>query len=229
MTGFAPGLPSQVETDPGLRLYARRVYGRVAAGLGVSGLVAAAIAYSPPLQRLLLAMMPGWTLPTGFGLALFAAPVILLLAASAASDMLSVRDANRLYWALSVLVGGAVAMVGFACVYDALFLAFFATAGSFAGFSVMGERFGRRPSGPGAFLTIGLVGMAIVAGLCLSLRTGPLGLLVNMAAVAVFTGLIAFGGQRLEACYRKAVRVNDAALGLFLSTIQLFQPQVVRP
>ena len=52
MTGFAPGLPSQVETDPGLRLYARRVYGRVAAGLGVSGLVAAAIAYSPPLQRL---------------------------------------------------------------------------------------------------------------------------------------------------------------------------------
>ena len=223
MTQVAGDGPSLGETCPGFQSYSIRVLLRVAAGLAVSGLVAAAIAYLPPLQRSLLSITPGWTLPTGFGLVLLAATVIVLLAASAAGDMLSVRNGNRLYWLLSILVGGAVGMVGFALVYDTLFPAFLATACALAGLGVLGRQFHRRLGGMEHFVMVGLAGSAAGALLSLGLGKGLLELLVNLAGVTVFTGLIAFGARRLPACYRRQASVNDGALALFLSAIKLFQ------
>jgi FtsH-binding integral membrane protein len=180
--------------------------------LAVSAAAAATVGFLPPLQRLLLAITLDWTLPTGFGLALVATPIILVLAISAAGATLTVKEANLLYWIVAAVVGGAAGMVAFALAYDSLFPAFAAATAVVAVIGRVGPRIRNGLEDTPARLVAGLGGAALAAALSRLVSGSMFGLLLNVAGMLALLALIA------ARCRRTSAALTSPRTGAALET-----------
>jgi uncharacterized protein len=205
--------------DAGLRSYMLRIYNQMAAGVGLTALVAwLTYQFTGPalLENPLM-----WVF--------ILAPLVLVFFISARINTLSVTTARWLFFAYAALVGVSLSTLFHIYTNSSITRVFFITAATFGALSLFGYTTKRDLSGLGTFLFMGLIGIIIASLVNLFLRSTGLDWLISVAGVGVFAGLTAYDTQRIKAMYdstddetsagRKSV---IAALSLYLNFINLF-------
>jgi uncharacterized protein len=208
-----------VALDAGLRNYMLRIYNYMAAGVGLTALVAwvtyrltgPALLQSPLMWIFILA------------------PLALVFFLSARINTLSATTARALFFVYAALVGVSLSILFHIYTNSSITRVFFITAATFGALSIFGYTTRRDLSGFGTFLFMGLIGIIIASLINLFLRSTELDWLISIIGVGVFAGLTAYDTQRIKAMYdgaddevaagRKAIM---AALSLYLNFINLF-------
>jgi uncharacterized protein len=206
--------------DFGLRQYMLRVYNFMAAGLGVTGLVAY-LAVTTGFYQQIAGTPLIWVI--------MLAPLGMVLLLSFRVERMSVGAAQATFWAYAALMG--LSLAGIFLLYTGASVArvFFISAATFASMSLYGYATRRDLSQFGSFLFMGLIGI-VLAGLAnLFIGSSALQFAISVIGVLVFTGLTAWDTQRIKEIYLASdpgdVLTKKAlmgALALYLDFINLF-------
>jgi FtsH-binding integral membrane protein len=212
--------PIGARIDAGLRLWMQRVYGYMAGGLALTGIVAyaaaafgfyQAIAATPLIWIVMLA-------PLGFVLAL-----------SFGIQRMSAATATVLFWLYAAVMG--LSLGGIFLVFTGASIArvFFITAATYAAMSIYGYTTRSDLSGFGSFLLMGLIGIVIASIVNILVGSSTLQFAISVIGVLVFVGLTAYDTQRIKEMYLESDTVEIAdkkavlgALALYLDFINLF-------
>ncbi|WP_243361914.1 Bax inhibitor-1/YccA family protein [Fundidesulfovibrio terrae] len=206
-----------------LSAFMRGVYGWMAAGLGLTSVVAVAVASSPAMLRLVFN-------PVAL-IVLVIAELGLVMMLSARINRMAAGTATGMFLAYSALNGLTLSGVFIAYTASTIASAFAVSAGMFLAMSVYGLVTKRDLTSWGSFLFMGLIGMVLASLVNIFVRSSALGMLLNYVGVLVFVGLTAYDTQRLKDMGSYAP-MNDAtairrgsilgALTLYLDFINLF-------
>jgi FtsH-binding integral membrane protein len=205
--------------DEGRRNYLLRIYNYMAAGVGLTALVAW-LTYQFTSPELLKSPLM-WVFVL--------APLVLVFVISARINTLPVATARWLFFAYAALVGVSLSTLFHIYTNSSITRVFFITAAMFGALSLYGQTTRRDLSGMGTFLFMGLIGIIIATLVNFFLRSSGLDWLISVIGVGVFAGLTAYDNQRIKAMYdsaddevtrgRKSV---IGALSLYLNFINLF-------
>jgi FtsH-binding integral membrane protein len=218
---FVPGTLADGTTaiDAGLRAHMLRVYNYMAAGVGLTGLVAM-LTYQFTGPELLQSPLM-WVL--------MLAPLALVFYISSRINTLSVEAARRLFFIYAASVGLSLSTIFHIYTGASITRVFFISAASFGALSIWGYTTRRDLSGFGTFLFMGFIGIVIASLVNIFLRSSGLDWMISIIGVGVFAGLTAYDTQRIKGMYdvdddttaagRKAVM---GALSLYLNFINLF-------
>ncbi|HEY1096377.1 MAG TPA: Bax inhibitor-1/YccA family protein [Alphaproteobacteria bacterium] len=210
--------------DEGLRAHMIRIYNTVAAGLGVSGAVAYAVATIPALAAFF--MQPAVAIGLGIGILLF------LWFGLNPSKMMqqSVASLQVKYYLFTAAMGASLAYVFLAYTTESLARVFFITAGMFLGMSLYGYTTKRDLTSFGSFFMMGLIGLIIASLVNIFLQSTGMAFVISCIGVLLFTGLIAFDTQNAKRMYASAAgeETNHKlaifnAISLYLNFINLMQ------
>ncbi|MBO4224161.1 Bax inhibitor-1/YccA family protein [Bradyrhizobium neotropicale] len=208
-----------IAVDVGLRNYMLRIYNYMAAGVGLTAVVAwltyqftgPALLQSPLMWIFILA------------------PLALVFIISSRIHTLSATTARWLFFVYAALVGVSLSTLLHIYTSSSITRVFFIAAATFGALSILGYTTRRDLSGLGTFLFMGLIGVIIASVVNLFLRSTGLDWLISIVGVGIFAGLTAYDTQRIKAMYdsgddetsagRKSVL---AALSLYLNFINLF-------
>jgi FtsH-binding integral membrane protein len=216
--GYRSG--TSVGVDVGLRQYMLRVYNFMAAGLGLTGLVAYAAVASGFYQQIA---------GTPLVWLVMLAPLGVVLLLSFRIDRMSASAAQAVYWGYAALMG--LSLAGIFLLYTGVSVArvFFIAAATFAATSLYGYTTRRDLSQFGSFLLMGLIGVVLASLVNIFLASSALQFAISVIGVLVFTGLTAWDTQRIKEVYlendRGDVLTKKAlmgALALYLDFINLF-------
>jgi FtsH-binding integral membrane protein len=210
---------TDVIIDAGLRAYMLNVYNHMAAGVGLTAVVAwltyqltgPALLQSPLMWVFILA------------------PLVLVFFISARINTLSVSAARSLFFVYAALVGVSLSILFHIYTNSSITRVFFITAATFGALSLYGYTTRRDLSGFGTFLFMGLIGIIIASLVNLFMRSTQLDWLISIVGVGVFAGLTAYDTQRIKAAYDRNDDATSAgrkavigALSLYLDFINLF-------
>ena len=212
--------PIGARIDAGLRLYMQRVYGYMAGGLALTGIVAYAAAAS------------------GFYQAISATPLIwivmlaslgFVLALSFGIQRMSAATATVLFWLYAAVMGLSLGGVFLVFTGASIARVFFITAATYAAMSLYGYTTRSDLSGFGPFLLMGLIGIVIASIVNILVGSSTLQFAISVIGVLVFVGLTAYDTQRIKEMYLESDTVEIAdkkavlgALALYLDFINLF-------
>jgi FtsH-binding integral membrane protein len=212
--------PVAAEIDAGLRAHMQRVYGYMAGGLALTGLVAYAAAVSGFYQAIA---------GTALIWIVMLAPLGFVLALSFGIQRMSAGTAMLLFWIYAAVMG--LSLGGIFLVYTGTSIArvFFITAATFGAMSLYGYTTNADLSRMGSFLLMGLIGLVIASLVNIFIGSSALQFAISIIGVIVFVGLSAYDTQRIKEMYlesdsgeivgKKAVL---GALALYLDFINLF-------
>jgi FtsH-binding integral membrane protein len=205
--------------DAGLGAHMLLIYNHMAAGVGLTAVVAWLTYQFTGPELLKNPLM--WVF--------IFAPVILVFFISARINTLSVNAARWLFFAYAALVGVSLSTLFHIYTNSSITRVFFIAAATFGALSVLGYTTRRDLSGLRTFLFMGLVGVIIASLVNLFLRSTELDWLISIVGVGVFAGLTAHDTQRIKAMYSNNDDVTSAgrkavigALSLYLNFINLF-------
>jgi FtsH-binding integral membrane protein len=210
-----------VQTADRVSAFLWKVYGWMAVGLGLTALVAFAVAGSPDLLRVLV----------GNRLVFFAlviAELGLVFYLSARADRLAPGTAAGLFAIYSALNGVTLSAVLLAYTGESVTMTFVVTAGMFGALALFGSTTKRSLAGAGQFFMMGLVGLILASLIGMFWHNDALQFLISIVGVIVFTGLTAWDAQRLKqmALALPQGQVGSyavvGALSLYLDFINLF-------
>ena len=214
-----PRIGSAIAIDEGLRAHMLRVYNYMAAGVGLTGVVAM-LTYQFTGPELLQSPLM-WVF--------MLAPLGLVFYISARINTLSAQAARRLFFIYAATVGLSLSTIFHVYTESSITRVFFISAATFGALSLWGYTTRRDLSGFGTFLFMGLIGIIIASLVNIFLRSSGLDWLISVVGVGVFAGLTAYDTQRIKGMYdgnddattagRKAVM---GALSLYLNFINLF-------
>jgi len=219
---FAGSRPIDRGFDAGLRRYMAGIYGNMAAGLGLTGLVALLVASTPALYQPIFGTPLKWV-------AIFA-PLAFVLVLSFGVHRMSTAAVRTAFFAFAAVMGVSMASIFLVFTGESIALAFFMAAALFLALSLWGYTTHVDLSRWSTFLLVGLVGVVIASIVNLFLQSSMLQLVFSIAGILVFTGLTAWDTQRLKSEYL-AYGGGEAtgklaamgALSLYLNVINLFQ------
>ena len=212
---------NSVQTAERVSAFLWKVYGWMAVGLGLTAVVAFAVAGSPDLLRVLV----------GNRLVFFAlviAELGLVFFMSARADRLSPGTASGLFALYSALNGVTLSVILLAYTGESVTMTFVVTAGMFGALALFGSTTKRSLAGAGQFFMMGLVGLILASIVGMFWHNDALQFLISVVGVIVFTGLTAWDAQRLK---QMAVALPEGqvgayavvgALSLYLDFINLF-------
>ncbi|MET4801342.1 Bax inhibitor-1/YccA family protein [Bradyrhizobium sp. LB11.1] len=210
---------SSLAIDAGLRSYMLRIYNYMAAGVGLTAVVAW-LAYQ---------LMSPALLQSPLMLVFILAPLGLVFFIGARINTLSAGTARLLFFVYAALVGVSLSTLLHIYTSASITRVFFIAAAMFGALSIFGYSTRRDLSGLGSFLFMGLIGVIVASLVNIFLRSTGLDWLISIVGVGVFAGLTAYDTQRIKAMYdgkddettagRKSV---IAALSLYLNFINLF-------
>jgi FtsH-binding integral membrane protein len=216
---FGAGLRAIV-VDVGLRRYMLQVYNFMAAGLGVTGLVAYCAVATGFYQQ--IAGTPLIWL-------VMLAPLGAVLFLSFRIESLSIGAAQATFWTYAALMGLSLAGIFLLFTGTSIARVFFITAGTFAAMSLYGYTTQRDLSQFGSFLFMGLIGIVLASFVNIFIGSSALQFAISVIGVIVFTGLTAWDTQRIKEVYLESdpgdVLTKKAlmgALSLYLDFINLF-------
>jgi len=210
-----------VQTADRVSAFLWKVYGWMAVGLGITAVVAFAVAGSPDLMRVLI----------GNRLVFFAlviAQLGLVFFLSARADHLAPGTAAGLFALYSGLTGVTLSVILLAYTGESITMTFVVTAGMFGALALFGSTTKRSLAGAGQFFMMGLIGLILASILGMFWHNDALQFLISVVGVIVFTGLTAWDAQRLKqmALTLPAGQVDAhavvGALSLYLNFINLF-------
>ena len=212
---------NSVQTADRVSAFLWKVYGWMAIGLGLTAMVAFAVAGSPDLLRVLV----------GNRLVFFAlviAELGLVFYLSARADRLAPGTAAGLFALYSALNGVTLSAVLLAYTGESVTMTFVVTAGMFGALALFGSTTKRSLAGAGQFFMMGLVGLILASLIGMFWHNDALQFLISIVGVIVFTGLTAWDAQRLKqmALALPQGQVGSyavvGALSLYLDFINLF-------
>ena len=215
--GYGTGLAG---IDAGLRQYMLRVYNFMAAGLGLTGVVAYAAVTTGFYQQIA---------GTPLIWVVMLAPLGLVLLLSFRVERMSVGAAQLAFWSYAGLMG--LSLAGIFLVYTGTSIArvFFISAATFAAMSLYGYTTRRDLSQFGSFLFMGLIGIVLASLVNIFIASSTLQFAISVIGVIVFTGLTAWDTQRIKEIYLESdpgdVLTKKALMGaltLYLDFINLF-------
>ena len=210
-----------VQTADRVSAFLWKVYGWMAIGLGLTALVAFAVAGSPDLLRVLIGNRLVF-----FGLVIVELGLVFFL--SARADRLAPGTAAGLFALYSALNGVTLSVVLLAYTGESVTTTFVVTAGMFGALALFGSTTKRSLAGAGQFFMMGLVGLILASLIGMFWHNDALQFLISIVGVIVFTGLTAWDAQRLKqmALALPQGQVGSyavvGALSLYLNFINLF-------
>lgn len=221
----SPVVSGVSEVDAGLQSYMRSVYNTMTLGLGVTGVVAYAVANVPALYHVI------FETPLAFVAMLAPLGFILFGFTPARVARMDSAKLRSLFFVFSAIMGLSMAVLLKTFTGDSVVRVFFITGATFAAMSLWGYTTKRNLSGMGSFLMMGLFGIVIASLVNIFLGSAGVQFVVSILGVAIFTGLTAYETQMLKETYAYGRNSEEAnakmgimgALNLYLSFINLFQ------
>ncbi len=206
-----------------LSAFMRGIYGWMAAGLGLTAIVAVMVASSPAMLKLVFN-------PVAL-IVLVIAELGMVVVLSARINRLSGGAATGLFLGYSALNGLTLSGVFLAYTATTIASAFAVSAGMILAMSVYGMVTKRDLTSMGSFLFMGLIGIILASLVNIFLQSSMMRFVIDCVGVLVFTGLTAYDTQRLKDMGESAP-MGDAtavrrgsilgALTLYLDFINLF-------
>lgn len=207
--------------DAGLRAYMQKVFGLMASGVALTGLVAYAVANNETLTQAI------------FGTPLFYvvafAPLVFALGFGFGINRMSAPAAQFLFYVFASVMGLSLASIFLVYTGESITRVFFITAGTFAGMALYGYTTKRDLTAFGSFLIMGVWGLVLASIVNLFLGSSGFQYLISILGVGIFTGLTAFDAQRIKNEYYEgdghevtAKKAIFGALQLYLDFINLF-------
>ncbi|WP_421707767.1 Bax inhibitor-1/YccA family protein [Algihabitans sp.] len=203
------------QIDEGLRSYMLRVYNYMSLGVAFTGAIAMMVAMNPAMVQALSGGL-FWVLFIGIlGLGWFAPKVMMTK---------SVGAAQACFWAYAALWGALLGPMFYAYLaVDPMLIpqAFFITAGTFAGMSLVGYTTKKNLGPMAAFFTMAMIGLliALLVNAFLLQSTG-FSLILSIGVVLVFAGLTAYETQQIKNMYYEAdgaeVQTRKSIFGAFM-------------
>ncbi len=227
-TGFgaSPSLNGEVmgtagTLDQGLRRHMLSIYNYMSSGVLLSGIVALLFASSGMAAQVL--GTPLWWL-------IALAPLGFVMAMSFGQNKFSTAALQMMFWAFCTMMGLSLSTIFLRFTGASIAGTFFATAGAFAGLSLVGYTTKKNLSAMGSFMTMGLIGIIIAMVINIFLQSSGLSMAISILGVLIFAGLTAYDTQRLKNQYYEVQGSEFAgkaivlgALTLYLDFINMFQ------
>ncbi len=221
----------RVETgviDEGLRAYMIRVYNYMAAGVGITGVVAYAL-FSLAVQDGQLTALGQAIYVSPLKYVIMFAPLVMVFVLAARVHKMSFAGAQMAFWGFAALMGASLSWIFMVYAGGSIARVFFISAAAFGALSLWGYTTRRDLSAWGSFLFMGLIGIILASIVNLFLASSAVHFAVSVIGVLVFAGLTAYDTQRIKEIYyegdsaevagRKAIM---GALSLYLDFINLF-------
>jgi uncharacterized protein len=214
-------LPSQVGLRPPAALSAAfltQAFTWMFAGLLLTAAVAAAVQASPQLRGF----------AADYFLLLFIGQIGLVLAIGGLINRIGATAALGLFFVYAATLGLTVGLIVQLYTGTSVVAAFLSSAAMFGGAALYGATTKRSLTGIGGYLTMAVIGLFVAMLVNVFLASGPLGFIISIIGVIVFTALTAYDVQRISAgdlaarlgSMEKAAVVG--ALQLYLDFINLF-------
>jgi FtsH-binding integral membrane protein len=212
--------PIGAQIDAGLRAHMQRVYGYMAGGLVLTGIVAYAAAASGFYQTIA---------DTGLIWIVVLAPLGFVLALSFGIQRMSAETAMVLFWIYAAIMGLSLGSIFLVFTGTSIARVFFITAATYGAMSLYGYTTRSDLSGFGSFLFMGLIGIVIASLVNIFVGSSALQFAISIIGVIVFVSLTAYDTQRIKQIYLESDTAEIAgkkavlgALALYLDFINLF-------
>ncbi|MBQ7189939.1 MAG: Bax inhibitor-1/YccA family protein [Kiritimatiellae bacterium] len=179
----------QVDETSFLASILRKVYGWMAIGLALSGVIAWYTAMSGLGSRIM---------NSGAFMICIIAELVLVLALSWGIRKISAGVAFAMFLAYAALNGLTLSLIFFVYELGSIQKIFFLTAGMFGGMAIYGSVTKRDLQNVGAVFGMALWGIILLMLVNLFLRSERLDWAVSFVAVLVFTGLTAWDAQKVK-------------------------------
>ena len=214
-------LPSQVGLRPPAALSAAfltQAFTWMFAGLLLTAGVATAVQGSTQLLQF----------AAGNFMLLFLAQLGLVIAIGAGINRIGATAALGLFFLYAASLGLTVGVIVRAYTGESVAAAFLSSSAMFGGAALYGATTKRSLASIGGYLTMGVIGLVVAMVVNIFLGSGPLGFVISIVGVVIFTALTAYDVQRISAgdlaarlgSMEKAAVVG--ALQLYLDFINLF-------
>jgi FtsH-binding integral membrane protein len=202
-------------------MFLRSVYGWMFVGLGITAVVAYAVAGSATITETIasnrILFMGALVVELG-----------LVFYLSARVQHLTPSTATMLFVLYSALNGVTLSILLLAYTGASIATTFVVTGGMFGALAVFGSTTKRSLAGAGQFFYMGLIGLVLASILGLFWHNDALQFLISIVGVIVFTGLTAWDAQRLKQMgaelppERSGSYAIVGALSLYLNFMNLF-------
>ena len=202
----------------------RNVYTWMACGLAMTALTA-----------MIVGRNENWvyTLATsGMYWGLLIAEVVLVIFLSARIHKMSFATAGLMFAAYAILNGVTMSFIMLAYTAESIAQAFFVTAGTFGGMSLVGFFIKKDLSAMGRTLMMALIGLIIATIVNIFWQNSMMASILNYAGVIIFVGLTAYDTQKIKVMLQQAqyAGISDqtnklalmGSLTLYLDFINLF-------
>ena len=207
--------------DMGLRKHMLAIYNYMASGVLLSGIVALLFAQSG---------MAAQVMATPLKWLIILAPLGFVFGMSFGANRMQTGTLQAMFWGFCVAMGLSMSTIFLVYTGASIATTFFATAGAFAGLSLVGYTTKKDLSGMGSFMIMGLIGILIAMVINIFLQSSGLQLAISILGVLIFAGLTAYDTQRLKNEYATVAGTEFAgkavvmgALSLYLDFINMFQ------
>ena len=231
--GTAATRPGAAALDQGLRAYMLGVYNNMAIGLAITGLVAYGanlLAVAGDAGGRLLLTPLGETLYRGpLHWVVMLAPLGFVLFFSFRINTMSAASARAMFFAFSAVMGLSLSVILLVYTHSSIANAFFVTAATFGGLSLLGYTTKKDLSAMGAFLGMAVIGLIIAGIVNIFLQNSMFQMALSALTVLIFAGLTAYDTQAIKEMYyegdshdvatRKSI---NGALQLYLDFINIF-------
>lgn len=193
--------------DEGLRAHMNKVYGLMAVGMIITGIVAYVVGTD---YARAVAGEPTNILPVGLLQAMFTsplkwvvmfAPLAVVFAFSAGINRMSEATAQGVFWLFAALMGLSISWIFAVFTGVSIAQVFFVTAIAFAGLSLWGYTTKKDISGWGAFLIMGVIGLIVASLVNIWLASPAVAFAVSALGVLIFAGLTAYDTQNIKNTY----------------------------
>lgn len=174
-----------------------------------------------------------YTLATsGMYWGLLIAEVVLVIFLSARINKMSFATAGLMFAAYAILNGVTMSIIMLAYTAESIAQAFFVTAGTFGGMSLVGFFIKKDLSAMGRTLMMALIGLIIATIVNIFWQNSMMASILNYAGVIIFVGLTAYDTQKIKVMLQQAqyAGISDqtnklalmGSLTLYLDFINLF-------
>ena len=212
--------------------FVRSVYNWMAAGLGVTGVVAYLFAHNANLFQLMFRISDNQLQPTMLFYGAIIAELVLVFSISARVQRMQASTATGLFLAYAALNGATLSSIFIIFTQSSIVSTFFICAGTFLACSLYGWTTKRDLTSLGGFMMMGLIGIIIATVVNMFLRSPAVAMVVSYIGVLVFVGLTAYDTQKLKSMAMAQPSGLEAgvvrkgaimgALTLYLDFINLF-------
>jgi len=216
---------SRTQTQTAVNSFVQSVYGWMAFGLGLTGLVAMFVANSQTLLQLIFGNQLIF-----FGLII--AELALVFSISSRINRMEASTATGLFLLYAGLNGVTLSFIFLAFTRASIASTFFICAGTFAACSIYGYATKKDLTSMGGFLFMGLIGIIIASVVNIFLRSPMVYWIISYVGVGIFMGLTAYDTQKIKSMAHSQPADLEAgvirkgaimgALSLYLDFINMF-------